>query len=440
MYDYIKMFLLTTSLFIVYAFNYVSLKETGQWLYLANFFDYNYNLDKLIFYYIVTVPFISFTLKNALVQIFPMLLSTLTLMGVLPSIIICAFSTNTAISTFFIFYIYFIFIFSLFSRKAIVVKPSHQRPIKGYENTRDNINWKIFKVIGWLGVVFYIYLMVKYRNILHFSPFGDIYEQRSLFKGIVLGWEGYIIMYSKSIAAYSFLALAIGNRSIKYIFPLIFIYFVDYLLAAHKASMASIIFALVYYFYLSKLDLKRYYFMALAFAVGVISAFLQYGIWLSREWVTLVIGLYDRMFHVTFGLFARMYDFVETNYYFYGGTGLLGKIFSGVDNGKASTIVIGEYYFGENIQANADIIADGYLNFGYLGSFMELFILWIIFNRKDNKVYEKHFVLLLPFIFIYSRLLFSTGLQIVLLSGVMFVFILLVKFGFRTKDYPYGTL
>ena len=428
MINYLKMYLLSSGLFFIYLINYIILRETEQGLYLGRFFEYDLNIGNIILGYFMSVPFIAFILQSSLNKIFSMLLSTLVLLGVLPGVIVYSLSNhNPSMMTFFVFYIYVLFILSLFTRREIALDMNNQQSVTLNPKV---INLKILQIFGLIGFIFYIYLTIKYFHILNFRSINDVYIQRSLFASIVSGWEIYLITFSKYISSFSFLIIAINLRKSSYLYPTIYIYLIDYALAAHKASILFLIFAIFYYSILSKVDIKRYYFISLFSAISIFSLFLQINLYFSTSWSVNLVGLYDRVFHVTSGLFARFYEFANENYFFYGGSGILGKLFSGVN--EAYTFVIGETYFSENVRANADIIADGYINFGIIGSLMQLFVLWMFFNKTDNHTFETNFNSLIPLILIYSMVLFSMGLQTALLTGGMFFFILLVKFGFKS--------
>lgn len=427
MLNYLKMYLLTSGLFFIYLINYIVLRETEQELYLGHFFEYNLNMRHVALGYVMSVPFIAFILQNAMHKIFSMLLSTLMILGVLPGVIVYTLSDyDASMMTFFIFYIYIVFLLSIFTRKEIAL----HREEEDLHLSTQVINLKVLQILGMLGFIFYLYLTLKYFNILDLRGFNEVYIQRRLFADIASGWEVYFITFSKYISAFSFLIIAINLRKVSYLYPTIYIYLIDYALAAHKASIVLLLFAIVHYIVLSKIDIKRYYFILLFVVISIFSLFLQVSIYFSTVWSVKLIGLYDRVFHVTSGLFARFYEFANEYYFFYGGSGILGKLFSGVN--EAYTFVIGETYFSENVRANADIIADGYINFGIMGSLFQLLILWLFFNKRDDAAFETKFNSLIPLILIYSMVLFSMGLQTALLTGGMFFFILLIKFGFKT--------
>lgn len=426
MIEYLKIYLLTTGFFIIYVINYVLLRESDQFLYLGNFFSYNFDTENIVIAYFSSIPFISFILYRSFRQLFAMFLSLLMILGVIPGVIIYALSNDESIFVFYIFYIYLVFIFTFFSRNKISLSLKY----KNMQNcTHHNINLQILKIFGMIGFFFYLYLNIKYFNLLSLKNFDDVYSQRSLFSSFSSSWEEYFITFSKYISVFSFLIIAISLKRIFYLFFISYIYIIDYLLAAHKASLVLLVFVVIYYSILNKLDLKRYYFLSFFIVLIIFSILLQFSIYYHMAWSEILVGLYDRVFHVTSGLFSRFYDFTNIKYFFYGGSGILGKIFSGVD--EPYMLIVGEYYFSKDVRANADLIADGYLNFGVLGSFMQLLILWIIFNKYDNYIFKNNLNLFMPLVFVYSFLLFSMGLQTTLITGGMIFFIFLIKFSLK---------
>jgi hypothetical protein len=430
---YLRMLLFVSLFYFIHLLNYIVLRETDHWLYLGRFFDYTFNIYNIFLGYIMSVPFIAFTLKSSINKIFPMLLSTLMLLGVLPGVIIYSLSSDQSIYAFYFFYVYLVFILSFFTRKEIKFISTEKIKDISFLFKIQSVNLLVLKIFGMIGLVFYIYLTIKYFNIIHISSLSDVYIQRSLFASVVSEWEVYFITFSKYISAFSFLIIAINLRKVKYLYPTIFIYLIDYSLASHKASIVLMIFAIAYYFILSKIDIKRYFFRVILVCGIVFSFVLQIAVFLSTQWLPILIALHDRVFYVTAGLFARYYDFANEHYFFYGGAGLIGKLFSNTVYHESYADVIGETYFSENVHANADLISDGYINFGITGAFLQIFMLWLFFNKKDNAVFENNFNSLIPMIFTYSMVLFSMGLQTTLLTGGMFFFILLVKFGFTNS-------
>ncbi len=435
MYSYFKIFGIITFAYVLYCVNYILLREAGSYLYLGRFFTYELDVGNIILAYFASVPVISYIIKNSTKRIFLMLLSTLLLVGVLPGVIVYSLSNSESIYLYFILYIYVVFVFVFFARNKVAFSLGRvgEFGLSSGSQRTDGVNLLLLRFFGLVATASFIYLIIKYFNIISFRGIAEVYVQRSLFQSVVLGWEAYFILFSKSVGAFSLLIIAVGLRRPYYLLPLIFIYLSDYSLAAHKDSIVSMIFAIFYYFVLSKIDLKKHYFVLVVCGIALFSLVLQYALVFENSWLDIVVSLYDRVFHVTSGLFGRFYEYTNENYFFFGGTGLLGKVFSGVDNGMASTYEIGQAYFSEGVRANADLVADGYLNFGIAGSFCQLFFLWLLFNKRDDRVFHDHFILIFPMVFVYSKILFSMGLQTTLFSSGLFFFIIMIKFGFRPK-------
>ncbi len=430
MLKYMKFFIITSILYITYTINYITLKETDQFLHQCNYFEYTYDTLNIIIFYILSVPFIAYILKKSTENIFSMLLSTLIIVGILPGIIVYSFSNHPSILYFFILFIYLLFIFSLLKTN---ISFNSKKP-KTQNNTYIiTMNIKLFKIIGFIGFFIYVYIFFKYMNYLDFKPMSEIYIQRALSKELISSTEGYLIMFTKNLAAFFLLILALKFRNQLYLWMIIFIFTVDYALGAHKSSIFTIAFALFYYFHLSKIDLKKYYYIYATAVIITISILLNYIIMTDHVYLTKIVGLYDRVFHTNVGLFARIYEYCTQYGFFYGGDGLIGKIFLNPEDAISGTKTIGTYFFFEGVQSNTNFIANGYLNFNYIGSFIQIFIVWLLFTKKDDLIFKNNFTIMLPLIFMYSKLLTSVGIQTALLSGGMALFVLLMKFGFKIK-------
>ena len=430
MLKYMKFFIITSILYITYTINYITLKETGQFLYQCNYFTYEYDILTVIIFYILSVPFISYILKESTENIFSMLLSTLIIVGILPGIVVYSLSSHPSVFYFFMLFVYLIFIFSVFKTKTTLNNKKTQ--INTY-NHEIVINTVLFKIIGFTGVLIYFYIFIKYINILDFKPMSEVYLQRAIYKETVSSIDGYLIMFTKNLAAFFLLILALKFRTQLYLWLIVIIFTIDYALGAHKSSIFVIAFVLFYYYHLSKVDLKKYYYVYATAVILAISLLLHYSIITDHTYLTKIVGLYDRTFHTNVGLFARVYEYCNEFGFFYGGNGLLGKVFLNPEDAVSGTKTIGSYFFFEGVQSNTNFIANGYLNFNYIGSFFQVLILWLLFSKKDDLIFKNNFTIMLPLIFMYSKLLTSVGIQTALLSGGMALFVLLMKFGFKIK-------
>lgn len=417
-------------MYIIYSINYIIIRENGfNFLHQNNFFEYKFNFFTLIINYLITVPFISYILQKSFNKIFSMLVSILLIIGVLPGIIVYSFSNNESNFLFIILFVYLPFIFTIINRRRITTKTTKNKDTNGI----ITMNERIFKFVGFIGVLIYIYISIKYFKYLNFNPFSNIYIQRELYNTIVTGIDGYLILFAKNLSTYCLLIIAVLYRNIYIIFLIFFIFIIDFFLGAHKASIFSIIFVFLYYLYVYKINFEKYYYLIILYVISIISFVLILTIYYFNNFSFIILGLYDRVFHTTSGLFARIYEYCNEFYFFRGGTGLLGKIFDGVDKGLSSTKEIGSYYFSDGVQSNVNFISDGYLNFGIIGSFFQIFILWSLFNNKDDFICKKYFFLLFPLVLMYAKLLTSISIQTSLLSGGMIIFVIIIKYGFKIK-------
>lgn len=421
--SYCAYLLLTSMFFLLYAINYSLLREYNVHLYLGSFFDYHPNPYRLLWFYIISAPLVAVILQKSASNLFLMLLSTLVLLGGVPGIIIYSQSSNESIFYFYSFYILLIFLFGLFSRKNIRIRG------KNTSSGIFRINEKVLFIFSIAGFVCYVYLSLKYYYLLSLRSINDVYIQRSLFASVVTPMEGYLIIFSKFIGSFSFLILAIKKRRALLLLPIAYIYIIDYLLSAQKSSAFLFLFCLFYYFYGSRINFKKYIFYIIFLVILAFSLALHISWYLGLHNLGLsMISLYDRVFDVSAGLFARNFEFANTNYFFHGGIGLLGKLFGGAQENPY--IVIGEYYFSKGVVANADMISDGYVNFGTIGSIMQIFALWLFIGKRDNRFFKNNHSIIIPLTVVYSMVLFSMGFQTALLTGGMLFFFLLLKLGF----------
>jgi len=283
---------------------------------------------------------------------------------------------------------------------------------------------KLPLICGFIGIGIYAYLAIKYRDRLHFAHIDRIYEVRIGFRQIVEGWELYAIFFAKSVGAFALAAYAVASRRALFLVGAFFILLVDYMLAAHKASLAfAVVIAMAYYFFAVRDVRYRPEFMVVATLAVLIATMFVY---LSGGyWSYVALGVYDRIFNVTSGLFYRYYEYANNNHFFHGGSGFLGWLFG--SSGENYQRVIGQHYFGPWVSANADIVSDAYINFGALGVVVMMLALRLAFTPGDDKYFRRHREVLVTFLFPFSFFLFSMGLQTALLTGGLFFALLLIK-------------
>ncbi|MEO9335874.1 hypothetical protein ABFT80_00370 [Mesorhizobium sp. SB112] len=287
----------------------------------------------------------------------------------------------------------------------------------------------ILAFVGLIGAAFYFYLSIRYSSQLQLSGLKDAYSTRAEFASLVSGWERYGIQFSKYVSAFCAAAYAIERRKPLFLAVPLFIFIVDYLLAAHKISLAFSGLILVFYYWFAhrRLQFNAYYVpAALSVAqwgvLSVVGTSSAMGIW--------AVAFYDRLFMVSSGLFARYKNFADQNGYFWGGNGLLGRFFDGRTDNPTHTV--GAYYWREGVSANADFISDAYINFGFSGILIAFVVLRLLLGRRDNWLYRDEGRMLITLMTPYALVLFSVGLQTAMISGgFVFGLILIKVFRFR---------
>ena len=287
----------------------------------------------------------------------------------------------------------------------------------------------VLLIFGAMGLLIFAYLAFKYRSMIGLPGFFEVYDYRSEFGSIVEAWERYAIVVAKFVGAFSLAAYAICCRSLFGVAGAALILSVDYMLAGHKASIALLAFVVCAYYWFAVLS-KR--FVASHTLLVPMVTVVAVTLLMASPWMLYGLAVYERIFNVTAGLFVRYFEFADKYGFFYGGSGLLGALFGGVRENYND--IIGEAYFSEGVSANADLIADAYINFGYVGVFGSLFVLRCLCTQRDNRLLCEHRESVLVFIVPYMLALFSMGLQTALLTGGLAFALGVIKFA----TFPYA--
>ncbi|OQM76227.1 hypothetical protein [Manganibacter manganicus] len=257
-----------------------------------------------------------------------------------------------------------------------------------------------------------------------FPGLSEIYEYRHALSAAVMHWERYGMIFSKFVGGFSFGYLAISRRSSRYLIGSALIFISDYMLSGQRSSLVFIVIVILSYLWFVSMR-RRFKISDLLLGLSGLTISLGLASFLLGRISPYVIGIYDRAFHVSVGLFVRYLEQVEEVGLYWGGDGLLGEIFGG--NGQDYRIVIGRNYFGPNVSANADLVSDAYINFGVGGPFFVFLILRLLISRRDSKFFLHNREAALVFIIPYMFALFSMGLQTALVTGALAVALLIMK-------------
>ncbi len=399
--------------------NYFYIKANGYYLYLGDWFDYKFDL--LSFAISMIVGMIIFNLYFHYAKtVIGGLLSALICLGVIPSVVVFSFSTNEVSCSFFISYVIFV----------VLLLVSCNRP---GNNTADNVviykpNTKLMAVIAVIGALLLLYFAFSNYSYLVFSGIDSIYEQRSISKTLISGFKNYLYVFMKYAAGYSLVFLAFYYKKAYFLMMFGLIFTFDYMLGAHKFSLLVMLVVVVFYisyFYIGFLRRNyhlMFFYCSFSFLV-LISALLHFS---SSAIKGYVVAIYDRLFFVTSGIFARNYDYVSKNDYFYGGSSKVGLLFSAdpVD----VYYVIGEYYWSRGVMANTDIISDAFVNFGLYGVAITLLVFRLLVTKKDDKFFMRYHGAFYPIAALFSiSAIFSLGFSISLLTGGLIYFFIFLK-------------
>ena len=386
---------------------YVALRTQDLWLYFASRFRF----DATMLW--VSVPVSIFVVGPITFQVlrkskndqFALVLVPLTLLGAVPGAIVLCLSGDLPFTALFIgFYL-------LLPRLLLTPKvPSlhFSRLHFGRQSGGPVL------ILGALGVIIYLYLAFKYRQLLSLPNFDEVYSVRAAFRDAAAGWEKYAATFAKFVSAFSLATYAIATKRLFPFAGVIFIFSADYMLDGNKMSIAYMLFACGAYIFIVVWKQKYQPYVPVLLLCIILTA-ICIGIIANLPASNYMIALYDRGFDVSATLFADYFDFAHQMGFLNGGNGLLGRLFDAVPINYYHAI--GERYFGPETSANADMISDAYVNFGTLGVVVAMVILRLFFDARDNIAYEGNREIVAMFLFPYSTALLSMGLQTALITG-----------------------
>lgn len=407
--------LYTTSILGVYIYG----REFSWYFYFGNYFTYDRSLLSIAVAnaYCIVLPMLYAFLRRVTRDLFSFLLAPIVVVGGVAGSIITSFADLQWWLLITSLYILTPLCFSYLSPPAVRISQRNAT----YNPTNSLL------LAGSIATTFYIYLLIKYRSMLSLPTLNEVYEARYAFGAVVAGWELYGITISKYAGAFCLVGYAVQKRSPLALLPVCFIYGVDYSLAGNRLSLGFPLISCALYYWFGHRG-QSFQVRTIPAALSIVSAATLLVMTINPPWSLNVIGLWDRLFLVSSGLFARYYDFANETQLYWGGRGILGQIFGGVQ--KDYYAAVGEHYFGPMVSANADLISDAYINFGIIGVFAALLILRLLISERDNRLYRQKQTLLITLMIPYSFVVFSTGLQTAMITGG-FLFGLLIL-----KSYP----
>lgn len=407
--------LATVAYLVLLNVTYFILRDTNRWLYFASYFDFKAeNTWIATGASLLIAPLLIAIIKRSKSDPFAFVIMPLSLVGGASGTIVLSYSDPSTAAIFALYYIVIPAFLLLLVPPGIEIR----RLRFGAQGSGFLLS------AGMAGVIIYLYIAIMHRNLLGLPSFSTVYDYRFAFDAAVGTFDRYALLFAKYVAAFCLASYAILYKKSYILFGPLFIFSLDFMLAGHKTSIFFALFIFIYYIAFSNFGVKYKPFYVPFFGSVVIFAALCI-IFLSETWAPIMIALYDRIFHVSSGLFVRYVEFSESNYFFWGGSGFLGYIFDGVRENYQE--IIGNIYFGQDVTANADIISDAYINYGSIGVICALLALRLMFSSRDVKFLDRHaekiMILLAPPAFV----IFSMGLQTALVSGGLLFTLMVLK-------------
>lgn len=386
---------------------YVGLRLNGTWLYFAS----NFRFDPEMLWLslpvsaFVVAPLTFLILSRSKNDPFALAFVPLVLLGAAPGAIVICLSGEIAFAALFLCLYLALPALLLFAALPGVSYPRLQ--------FRNHLHGP-FLLTGAIGVLIFLYLILKYHNLLSLASFDQVYVLRGTFRNVVEGWEKYAIAFAKFVSTFSLLAYAITIRRAFPLAGIVFIFMTDYMLDGNKLSIAYMLFSLIAFFFIVVCK-QKYQPYVPVLLLCVVQATICIWVWADLPSSSFVVALYDRGFNVSATLFAKYFDYAHSETFLYGGNGLLGRIFGGVPIDYY--VAIGEKYFGPETSANADMISDAYINFGMWGVVASCAVLRLCFDRHDIIAYSDNREVIAVFMFPYCVEFTSVGLQTAMITG-----------------------
>ena len=240
-------------------------------------------------------------------------------------------------------------------------------------------------ILIYLAFFMYIYLVFGFKiDVVSFLS-QEVYEKRSSAKeltesaggllGYVLSWQGHIINPT-------LIAFGLFKRKA----PLVFLGIIGqvhiYSIDGSKNTFFSIFLLFGLYLLLNKS--KNYSAKTIAFTFFIAVLLVSFIDYTFKDFEGALTTLFTRRVVVTPGLISfQFYDFFSVNPKANFGYSFL-RYFVNYPYDRPPAQLIGLVFYGESTNANANLWADAYANFGYLGVFLFTFILMFVLWVYDN--------------------------------------------------------
>lgn len=293
-------------------------------------------------------------------------------------------------------------------------------PVLGLSNFFGKAQLNFILVVG--GLLFFIfYSIFVYKGEFRLVGVNDVYSLRLEFRdnadtvmryliGVVGGsLAPYAIVYGWSRRRFGFFALGMSC------------FFISYMVAGHKSIILSLLVMFGCLFILNK-GVKTWLLITALLSVSLViftvDSYVGYAL--------LTPFSLDRMVLAPSVLNYLYYTFFSDHTFAYWGHSFLKGIVS-YNYTESPAFLIGSLFFKEGDRANANLLADGYSNFGMLGAFALLFVFVVLglVYESLSKIFSfsERIAMFIPQIMFLSN---GSPLTALLTNGLIVLYIALV--------------
>ncbi|WP_339512616.1 hypothetical protein [Pseudomonas sp. RL_15y_Pfl2_60] len=275
-------------------------------------------------------------------------------------------------------------------------------------------------VIG--GLAFFVFYSVfVYTGEFKLVGVNDVYELRHEFRDNADTIMRYLIgVVGGSLAPYA-IVYGWSRRRFSYFTLGVTCYLISYMVAGHKSIILSLIIMLGCLFILNK-GIKAWV-MVVTILSGSLAIF-AVDFYVGRALLSLFS--LDRMVLAPSVLNYLYYDFFSHHTFAYWGHSFLKGIVE-YNYSESPAFLIGSLFFKEGDRANANLLADGYSNFGMLGALLLLFV-FVLFGLVYEALskmfsFSQRIAMFIPQVMFLSN---GSPLTAVLTNGLIVLYIILL--------------
>lgn len=398
--------------FIVYYFlvkkAYLSMYQVYQYI----GFDYEFNSQKqtisisIFFSIILALHFF-----KKMDSFYWTVISFIFLMFTIPMLVYYEFNPKTDEVYLFGHLILILFLILCFIKKETVSLKKNKLKVK---------NKNILYFLVFLLILPFAFTYGFNFNFDVFSLMSDsIYEARnsSIKNGNILTryFEGWL---SRAICPI-LLTYGFIKKDMKTIIYSLVILLYIYLISAHKSLFLGIILIFVFYF-LKGYEKKVLFFSSFMCILIIIPTLLE-----SMDVSSLILPIVSyRFLFVPVEVGTYYFDFFNENYTYWSQSPFNPFILYKYNLSPA--YLIGEKYLNDsNVGANTGIIADGFMNFGVIGIFINVLLFVLIIKLWRNNISENYFGVLFTYLIAFQNSSLNT---IILTHGLVVVFLMFYFF------------